>query len=66
MNRIEAIQEILDKHIGAAFVFCNGLNSRETNFFLDKNAGEAPTHAESKCHSAIGNNEIKIIAIYKQ
>lgn len=38
MNRIEAIQEILDKHIGAAFVFCNGLNSRETNFFLDRDS----------------------------
>ena len=39
MNRREAIESILNRHENAAFVFCNGLNSRETAHLF-----KAPNH----------------------
>ena len=39
MKRLEAIQQILERHPGAAVVLCNGLNARETAFKM-----RAPNH----------------------
>ncbi len=34
MNRIDAIKHIIEKHQNALFVISNGLNSRETDYYL--------------------------------
>ena len=36
MNRIEALRYIVESHPGAAFVFSNGLTSREANHYFGK------------------------------
>ncbi len=36
MNRADAIRQIVNRHPGAAIIFCNGLTSREASFVADR------------------------------
>jgi len=45
MNRIEAIQFIMDKHPNSAIIFSNGLTSREASYISEKKGNFYMLHA---------------------